>query len=262
MEGISFVVRIRNEEEILEESIRSLFQLKIPHEIILILHLCTDRSREIAEKLASEHTYIKILEYNIEVSRPGYETLCTSAKSKHSIMTYYNWCFSQANYCWKFKWDADFIATDELIEFLNNNQWKYLESSTEVYFHADSGETSNSERYLCNGTPKFNKYFFWEAYLLPEPTHRIKTNIRILHKSKLSNKKPYWQKVPWFYTQFDEEAKDVLSKYIFVEKLCGKEINGMARASNEECHLHFFNVKKNIAILEERGIEINTLEFS
>ena len=52
MEGISFIIKVRNEETTLEQCIRSLFPLTVPHEIIVILHCCTDRSKEIAETLA------------------------------------------------------------------------------------------------------------------------------------------------------------------------------------------------------------------
>jgi glycosyltransferase involved in cell wall biosynthesis len=53
--GISFIVRARNEEKNLEKCVRSLFTLTIPYEINIILNSCTDRSEEIAKKLAEEN---------------------------------------------------------------------------------------------------------------------------------------------------------------------------------------------------------------
>lgn len=43
MDGISFVMRVRNEEDTLETAIRSLFSLTINYEIRIVLHLCTDK---------------------------------------------------------------------------------------------------------------------------------------------------------------------------------------------------------------------------
>ena len=107
--GISFIVRIRNEEKVLARSIRSLVSLTIPHEIILILHQCTDKSPEIAATLATENPHVRILTYNHTVSRAGYETLATDASSDHSFVRYSNWCREQARHPWMFRWDADFV---------------------------------------------------------------------------------------------------------------------------------------------------------
>ena len=91
-DGISFMVRIRNEEQTLEKSIRSLFKLTIPHEINLILHCCTDNSLSIAKQLASENKNIKIYTYDYSISRAGYENLATDINSHHSLVHYYNYC--------------------------------------------------------------------------------------------------------------------------------------------------------------------------
>jgi glycosyltransferase involved in cell wall biosynthesis len=90
MEGISFIIRARNEEATLEESIRSLLEVTVPKEIIVILHLCTDSSQAIATRLASENSCIRVYTYDVEISRAGYETLATDTNSPHSLMTYYN----------------------------------------------------------------------------------------------------------------------------------------------------------------------------
>lgn len=119
--GISFIVRIRDEEDVLYDSISSLKALTIPHEIILILHLCIDSSPQIAEKLANENPNIRVIFYNHEVSKAGYETLATDADSDHSFVKYSNWCFNLKKYPWVFKWDADFLSSEGLIKFLNEN---------------------------------------------------------------------------------------------------------------------------------------------
>lgn len=263
-EGISFIVRIRNEEDVLEASIRSLFALHIPHEILLILHLCTDRSKEIAQQLASEQPTIRVLEYNTPISRAGYETLCTDTDSPHSIMTYYTWCYNQSIYPWKCKWDADFIATPEFIEYVNSNGWcKDITKSHEMFINAicPDGYT-NTERYIVSGEFTFEKYWFWEVIRMKDPILTLRPNINIVHQSTLSKKKTYWNSIPWFldkvYLESNKHAYDeaitVLNRYIKLIEVCGSEINAQARASNPDCTGIFWNVKRNIEKLKEFGI--------
>lgn len=263
-DGISFVVRIRNEEETLEQSIRSLFGLRIPHEILLILHLCTDRSKEIAERLAGERSNIRIFEYTTPVSRPGYETLCTDRDSPHSLPTYYKTCYDEAVYPWKFKWDADFIATDGLIEYINSCGWcRDTTKSHELYMNAVSPDgTKNCERYIVSGNINFDKYWFWEVVSLSEPITKITTDLNITHQSKLSTKKSYWNHTPWFldreylkaHPEHYDEAIVVSARYIRLIELCGPEPHAQARASNPESTPIFTKVLANEDVLKSAGI--------
>ena len=263
MEGISFICRIRDEEETLEDSIRSLFKLTIPHEILLILHLCKDRSKEIAEKLAKENKNIKILEYNNPISRPGYETLCTDKSSPHSIMTYYDWCYNQSKCAWKFKWDADFIASPGLIQYLNWCYWGPPSMSHELFIDAVSEDARNSERYLVSGSIKFDKHYFWEQISTSQPIKRLWPGVDINHNSKLSHKKKYWEHTPWFLDEeylsnnpnHYPEAIKVVKKYTKLIEICGPEPNGQARASNPECRDVQYKVIQNMEILKKYGID-------
>ncbi len=264
-EGISFIVRIRDEEELLEASIRSLFDLQIPHEILLILHVCKDRSKEIAELLSSVNPNVRILEYDVPISRPGYETLCTDKHSPHSIITYYTWCYNQARYPWKFKWDADFVSTPELIAYMNNCRWcEDLTKSHELFIHADSPDGHrNTERYIVSGDFTFEKYWFWEFIEMKQPITKLYTEVSVLHQSPLSKKKPYWDSPPWFldysYLQenpeYYEEAFKVLTKYIKLIEICGPEINAQARASNPASAIVFNSVLEKKEKLHACGIQ-------
>lgn len=251
-EGLSFIVRIRDEEDLLEASIRSLAALTVPHEILLILHLCKDRSKEIAEQLMTENPNIRILEYMFPISRPGYETLCTDKYSPHSLMTYYTWCYNQASYPWKFKWDADFIATPGLINYINTCGWcEDTTKSHEIFIHADSPDGHrNTERYIVSGQFTFEKYWFWEFIEMKEPILKLYANVSILHQSPLSKKKKYWESIPWFldyvylsaHPEHYEESIKVSTRYITLIETCGAEINGQARASNPESTIIFNTV--------------------
>lgn len=262
MEGISFIVRIRDEEETLEKSIRSLFSLTIPHEILLILHLCKDKSKEIAEKLASENRNVKVIEYNVPISRAGYETLCTDKASPHSIMTYYTWCYNQARCCWRFKWDADFIATPELIQYINWCGWGNPGHAHELFLDAVSPDSTNTERYLVCEKLTFDKHYFWEQISSETSVKRLWPGVGIIHDSTLSNKKKYWEHVPWFldysylkdHPEHLNEALTVSKRYIKVIEICGPEPNGQARASNPECKDVQYKVIQNMEALEKHGI--------
>lgn len=264
-EGISFIVRIRDEEETLEESIRSLFVIQVPHEILLILHLCKDRSKEIAETLAKENPNIRIIEYLTPISRPGYEMLCTDVNSPHSIPSYYYWCYSQAKFPWKFKWDADFIATDSLINCINTNGWvEDKTKSHELYLNAVSPDNLiNTERYLISGRYLFNKYYFWECIIIPEPNLTLYWDVNIIHKSKISNKKKYWEYTPWFldieylksHPEHYEEAIRVAKRYVHLIEICGPEPNGQARAMNPEDTPVFNKVVSNLETLKKFDID-------
>jgi glycosyltransferase involved in cell wall biosynthesis len=234
--GISFMVRVRNEEKTLEESIRSLFGLTIPHEIIIILHLCTDKSEEIAEKLSKENSNIKIHKYTNEISRAGYELLATDSISIHSIAYYYNWCLALTNCHWVFKWDGDFISTPSLIDFLNNGIWE--ERNAKYYIKCNNTSHTNKEPYLMSGLIHYIKYQFWEVGLFKENNEGIylDDNISITHASELTELKEYWKKIPWYQTETSEEALLVNERMKRLVEDFGIEAEGLARASNPECN--------------------------
>jgi glycosyltransferase involved in cell wall biosynthesis len=240
---ISFIIKVRNEEITLEKSIRSLFSLTIPYEIVVILHLCTDNSENICKRLQQENDKIKIFYYHNEISKCGYENLCTDKNSPHSIVTYYNWCLEKAMFDWKFKWDADFIASNELIYFLNNNDWEN-KKNIKYKISAINSDSKNSEFYLSDSILYYSKHVFWEVpvYLISEEII-LDDSIFIVHDSELIHCKTYWRKPPWFLTEHvDEIEGDIKEKYFKLIHDFGHEPIGMARASNPEGDLLYFNI--------------------
>ena len=251
MEGISFVVRVRNEQQTLERCLRSLSGFNFPYEIIVVLHQCTDRSREIAETLQKELP-IQIFEYKFPISRAGYETMATDVNSKHSFAEYCKWCFSHTKYVWKFKWDADFIGNDSFVEYLNSNTWN-TQSPAKIYFNAKSLDSDNCEGYLFTGDFVFGKYYFWEFHDINGSWDRIDSKITIEHASELSNRKSYWNDEPWFMKDGDEE-NIVRTRYDILRTICGDEPVGQARASDPECSRVFWVMRGQEAILTEKGV--------
>ena len=237
--GVSFIVRIHNEEATLEQCVRSLAGVKFLHEIVLILHRCTDKSSDIAMSLALENTNVRVLAYDNAVSRAGYETLATDADSPHSFITYSNWCVQQAKYSWVFKWDADFVATPTLITFMNSIIWE--QKNMHISVVAKNSTSSNRENYLCGGPRVFTKHVFWEdnRYSPGADFWHFSDEMCIEHVSDLSNLKAYWNEPPWYLTETSEEAAIVKDR---VERLTadfGPEPPGLARASNPACDAVF-----------------------
>jgi len=231
-DGISFMIRARNEEETLERSIRSLSSLTIPYEIVVVLHCCTDKSEEIAMRLQTEKPeQIKVFQYTTEISRAGYELLATDATSPHSFCHYSNWCLAKCTKPWTFKWDADFIATPELLDYLNTRTW--VPRSERHYFKACNSTTSNGESYLQCSLLGYKKYMLWEVPLMRAPCSDFKTDIRITHDSELSSIKSYWYDDPWFMKEDTEEAQVVRGRMKTLTDFYGSEPVGFARASND-----------------------------
>lgn len=235
--GISFVIRARNEEVTLEKCIRSLFALTIPYEIVVVLHLCTDRSKEIVEALQRENERIRIYEFDVEVSKPGYETLATDADSVHSFVRYSTWCIKQAKRPGIFRWDADFVASEGLLTFLNGQTWerryaRYLiETRNSTYSHR--------ELYLICHLTHFIKYLFWEnphflQYVGSSPDD-LPDDAYIDHVSEVSEVKQFWKRVPWYETEDSDEARTVKDRIARLTADFGEEPHAMARAGYKAC---------------------------
>jgi len=234
-EGISFMMRVRNEEHTLEQSVRSLFALTIPYEIVIVLHLCSDRSREISERLQSENKRIHIFEYTVETSRAGYETLATDCSSPHSLMTYYNWCAKKTTLPWIFKWDGDFVASDGLIQFLNNESWEKRPVGARFQIEARNSVDSNKENYLSCGLVRYEKSTFWETpivFCMPDDLKICPENAYIIHKSELSEIKQHWTRIPWYTTEDSDDARLVQYRMNRLETDFGKEPLALFRCGN------------------------------
>lgn len=229
---ISFVVRAHNEEETLQESIRSLLQLTIPIQIVIALHRCTDRSESIAyaaRRSAPARHAITIVEYERPISRAGLETYLTSSTSPHSIMAYYDYAFGFAAHAWKFKWDADFLAGPAFIHYVNTRVW--VPEPTAVYWHHQLGK----ELYAYNCLWRFAKQSFWETpMLLPMPRSDIcwdeaPARAAFTHIAR-SRLKPYWYEPPWFMADKSDEASGLQELYATAVQKLGPEPAGCARS--------------------------------
>jgi glycosyltransferase involved in cell wall biosynthesis len=249
--GVSFIVRARNEEAYLARNLDSLLGLTIPHEFVVILHKCTDGSKAIVEAAKARGQPIRIFETDQDLSKAGYETLITPIQYKENVATFYNLCFSKAEYNWIFKWDADFMASPELIGFLNSGL--VIDERNPLRYNIPCQMTEdviNCETYLSNCLMLFKKYIFWEtpAFVGNSEMRDIHTKIYTIPHTVL---KEYWKEPPWFIGK-DEFLEGRYKKLV---ELCGPEPIGASRAQCKDCEGPFYSVKRMQGVLEGMGIQ-------
>lgn len=240
-DGISFLVK-SCEEPTLTESVTSLRRIKVPHEIILVIHHCmgapTNRtSLEFAYALHAQNpAHIRVFEYDIQISRPGYETLITPADSTHSLIRYHTWALNLTSYKWVAKWDADFIMTPPLYDWIHANAATWSRTNEVIILQAKNNQTTEIHPYFSSCITHYLKDIFYEmAYqrIMPDShiQHRLPSDIFIYHKSDYAHIKPYWLTPPWFEKESTMEAAYLRMRYHDVLRRFGP-FPGFARSGN------------------------------
>lgn len=255
--GISFVIRARNEAHALFDNFLSLREISVPHEIVVVLHRCTDESRKVAEEWQNHGLPIQIFEDHTPISRAGYETLITPVAHPNSLPAFYTRAFGHARYRWLVKWDADFKATSYFLDFVK--QIDIAETRPMSYQLACAlGETVVChEEYMFNTWRGFGKYFCWES-VLQDPG---RTSIRVEEKCILSDEpapiKSYWREQPWFLNAntYDET---LAKRYEHVVTMVGPEPPGFARSNNPDFIEHWNKLAACMPALEKYGIYYDT----
>ncbi len=236
--GVSFVLRARNEDRYIADALASLETLMIPFEVIVILHRCTDNTRSILSNFS--YLPIKVITSEQMLSRAGFETLITPADDPHSLVNFYNMCFSQAKMKFMMKFDADFRLSEDLLNFFN---FKLdFQSDKPVCYQIPcrlSRTVVNTEIYLFNSLLGYTKSCFWEypKFDSLSSTIRLQEEILSIPPNVL---KTYWKQAPWWEVEQNEEFR---SKYKQLVNIVGTEPVGMARASNVECDQPFNKVR-------------------
>lgn len=112
--GLSGILRVRNEEEFVEACIDSCIEAL--DELIIVYNDCTDATPDIIEQKRIEYPEkIKIYPYEYEIyginlSKEKYEkTLALPDDSPHLLCNYYNFALSKVSYQYAMKIDADQI---------------------------------------------------------------------------------------------------------------------------------------------------------
>jgi len=250
--GISFILRIRNEEAYLQNCVDSLKNITVPHEIVAILHKCTDRSKQILQEAQAAGQPIRIFETQQNLSRAGYETLATPASNPESLVHFYTWCFSKALYTWTFKWDADFVASKELVDFLNTGLVLDEQKPVKYVIPCKMTDTIiNRENYLFNCLVGYTKHAFWEVPAFKEGAES-RTIGAIIQTIPPTILKPYWLEPPWFLGT----GSIVEANYKKIVDLCGTEPYGASRASCNLCDYTWSQIMTHRTALEGQGVHL------
>ena len=193
--GISFIIRAFNEECKIDSVLKYLCELtNVDNEIIIIDNGSTDKTYDIALNYAKKYKHVSVLQYPIKVPKPGNDNmLAFKNKDKNTLASFYNWCFSQTNYSYCIKWDADMIPDmDKLTLFLNKINFKkryhaFSNNGDNLYLHqkiyyVDKNKSSFEYR-LFDKDMFFNTTENCENYVF-DHISRISTKINIFKELK------------------------------------------------------------------------------
>jgi glycosyltransferase involved in cell wall biosynthesis len=222
--SISFMVRCRNEERTLERALTTLeclLKFGVRYEIVVILHVCTDRSQEIAVKYAlNSPVPMRIMTYDLEVSRAGVENYVTDATHERSFVFYSNLCLKQTRAPFVFKWDADFEMNDllakEIAALIKADTGRPL--AVTVPLICNDGVTESGEPYLVSGHLGYIKQVFWEVPVFMSDVKHVALKNRFLHNDAPSaDSKQYWKTKPWFADEFTGDGNVFRRRYNIVK---------------------------------------------
>jgi glycosyltransferase involved in cell wall biosynthesis len=230
-DGISFLLRAKNEQKTIGLALDSLNKLEIPYEVNVVLNQCTDDTEKEVQQRLNGGQNINIFQYPFQLGKTGLENQCTPVTSVHSTIWLLNWMLMKGNYTYTFRWDADFIMTAQLAEEVQKN---VAENTFDIYnipaIFSDSGKP-NVEPYLWsnNNIPRYARYSVWHIARFAKSQLTCTTlKGTIVHDSPLSTSKSYWETSPWWENQ---DNKEVEEKYEKLKSLLGDDCSTIARAS-------------------------------
>ena len=241
MDGISFLVRVHNEEA-LDRSVQSLFALTIAYEVLVLVNVCAGACLETlrAIRLVDGGNRVRILHYNHTLSRPGYETLATDYASVHSQASFLNWGLSHARFKWTWKWDADFVMSAELAARINEaGLWAEGDRILELDARDLDGGVEHGD-YASSCIDHYRKDVFWETPAFRFTVGRLQRivwdDVWIDHVSRVGALKPYWFETGWFVHEEanGDEAAAVRGRLLALERDFGMQPLGLGRSGTTE----------------------------
>jgi len=178
---ISAMIRVRNEEEYLEASVRSVAEHV--DEIVIVDNRSEDRTPEIIGRLRNElRNAIAVYEYPHRILRVGRETWEKAGEpgsegAPSLSSSYYNWCLEKCTRPFVLKWDGDMIALPALGGMLD--EWRSSGKNVLVFHGANvhpNGEnlvmarSADREKLLSRlSVPALPKWATSLTYDYPEP---------------------------------------------------------------------------------------------
>jgi glycosyltransferase involved in cell wall biosynthesis len=141
---ISAMLRVKNEIEFLELSIKSIVDLV--DELVVVDNLSVDGSTDVIANLAKLYPdKIRTFSYPHQLARYGeeMERLAATANGRRSpsfLPNFYNWCAQKCSSPYILKWDGDTIAADAMAPTLE----RFRRSTKQVLWH--TGVNLHSDR--------------------------------------------------------------------------------------------------------------------
>jgi glycosyltransferase involved in cell wall biosynthesis len=208
-QGISLIIRAKNEELNIKDCIESVVDLV--DEIIFVDNGSTDSTYDIMKEYEKKYTnIIKLYKYNLTVSKVGIEhTNAIKNNNRNTLGNFYNWCLSKATKYNVFKWDADFICIrNNFIELINLYNLKKRDDKFSVWF---TGKTLFEDRgkYYMNNNSYYNEFrifsyknnFCWNDGIICEYTEPY------------LNKCPSEKKIKYIYPLFYELKRTSIDEF-------------------------------------------------
>lgn len=159
--GLSAFVRCQNEEEYIVASLVSSYRFF--DEVLVVLNLSTDRTRELVEDLTRSYPRIRILTYDQPCgpAGDGYLERVTGEPSR-SLARYYNWCLEQTKFSHVCKWDGDMIA----LPSLSKAREKMCNHDVVMFDGYDLLDqyTTDMEARVFRYDPEHTRYVDWDLY--------------------------------------------------------------------------------------------------
>ncbi|WP_322527565.1 hypothetical protein R5R73_11430 [Salinicola sp. LHM] len=134
-EGLSAVLRVKDEDEWLELSVLSI--IKWCDEVLICIQgRQADNTEEVSRSLANqfpEKIRMLYFPYDSLPNGPGHNLQLKGSIYERAY--FYNWCFSKSRYSHAMKWDGDMVAMDWLGETLREHILSNSDTDNIVAFH-------------------------------------------------------------------------------------------------------------------------------
>lgn len=186
--GSTAVLRVKDEAPSLPFVLPPL--LRAMDHVLVVDNGSTDGTPEVARETAAKagrNDKLTLTSYPFAVARAGAEHLAQHELSVHSLSYFYNWCFSQVETRYSWKWDGDMVLTTEGETSIGDLAWQvgdvqsiirvprhglYLDGDRHGYL--DLG-LRNAEEWGYPMGPDFvfTKAFEWEVRTTPEHVRSI-----------------------------------------------------------------------------------------
>lgn len=155
-EGVSFLIRARDEISNIESCIQSIAD--IADEIIYVDHLSKDGTYEKALELSRIYCNLRVFRYDREIPKAGTNYRKNIEKIGNTIAQYYNFCLTKATRTCILKWDADFVANKKnLSEMIGAANLKNRRDKFSLWF---TGETV----FVCGDKKYVNEKSYYDEF--------------------------------------------------------------------------------------------------